>query len=86
MARRLLVQSFLREGKPDKALEAMKPRLDVAQDSDMLALAGEVYVQNGNTAEAAQYFEKAAGLDPKNPRSTAAKSRSRICRRASSAG
>ena len=31
-------------------------------------MAGEVYVQNGNTAEAARYFEKAAALDPKDPR------------------
>jgi len=67
-ARRLLVQSYLREGKPDKALEAIKPLLDITQDSDTLSLAGEVYVQNGNAAEAAQYFEKAAALDPKNPR------------------
>src|SRR6185295_888949 len=36
--------------------------------ADTLAMAGEVYVQNGNAAEAAQYFEKAAALDPKDPR------------------
>lgn len=67
-ARRLLVQSYLREGKPAKALDAMKPLLDAAQqDSDTMALAGEVYVQNGDTTTAAQYFEKAAALDPKSP-------------------
>jgi len=66
-ARRLLVQSYLREGKPAKALDAIKPLLDNTQlDSDTIALAGEVYMQNGDGAAAAQYFEKAAGLDPKN--------------------
>jgi putative PEP-CTERM system TPR-repeat lipoprotein len=65
-ARRLLVQSYLREGKPTKALDAIKPLLQQAKiDSDTLTLAGEVYVQNGDTAAAARYFDQAAKLDPK---------------------
>ena len=39
---------------------------DEKLDSDRLALAGEVYIQNGDAAKAARYFEKAAALDPKN--------------------
>ena len=43
VARSLLVQTYLREGKPAKALEALKPMLaDEKLDSDTLALAGEV--------------------------------------------
>ena len=36
-----------------------------ADNGDVLALAGEVYMQNGYTAEAAKVFAKAAALDPK---------------------
>ena len=67
LARSLLVQTYLRQGKPARALEVLKPMLqDEKLDSDRLALAGEVYIQNGDAATAAQYFEKAAALDPKN--------------------
>lgn len=67
-ARRVLIGTYLRTGQPTKALDALKPLLDrFAQNSDMLALAGEVYVQNGDAAKGAEYFEKAAALDPKNP-------------------
>jgi putative PEP-CTERM system TPR-repeat lipoprotein len=67
IARPLLVQTYLRLGKPAKALEVLKPMLqDEKLDSDKLALAGEVYIQNGDAAAAAQYFEKAAALDPKS--------------------
>ena len=45
----------------------MKPLLDEGDaDSDVLALAGEVYMRNGDMAEAERYFAKAAALDPKN--------------------
>ena len=67
LARSLLVQTYLREGKAAQALEAMKPMLqDKKLDSDRLALAGEVYVQNGDVKTATEYFEKAAALDPKS--------------------
>ena len=67
LARSMLVQTYLREGKPAKAMEALKPMLqDEKLDSDRLALAGEVFIQNGDAEGAAQYFEKAAALDPKN--------------------
>jgi putative PEP-CTERM system TPR-repeat lipoprotein len=67
LARTLLVQTYLRQGKPAQALEVMKPiLLDEKLDSDALALAGEVYMQNGDVVKASGYFEKAAALDPKN--------------------
>jgi putative PEP-CTERM system TPR-repeat lipoprotein len=66
-ARTLLVQTYLRQGKAAQALEVMKPMLlDEKLDSDRLALAGDVYMQNGDVAKASGYFEKSAALDPKN--------------------
>ena len=66
-ARRLLVGTYLRTGQPGKALEALKPVLDkIGNDSALLTLAGEVYMQNGNANEASRYFEKAAMVDPKD--------------------
>ncbi len=68
-ARRLLVGTYLRAGRPDKAMETIRPVLDaIGDNSDWLSLAGEVYIQNGNANEAARYFEKAAALDPKDLR------------------
>ena len=67
LARRLLVQTYLKEGRPAKALDALQPVLQgEQQDADTLAFAGEVYMQNGDAATAARYFEKAAALDPKS--------------------
>ena len=67
LARRLLVDTYLRTGQPDKALQALQPVLgQFNQDPDMLAVAGDVYMQNGNIVEGARYFEQAAALDPKN--------------------
>lgn len=65
MARRVLIASYLRSNQPDKALRAMQPILSKIDDnSNMLALAGEVYMQNGDADKAASYFAKAAALDP----------------------
>ena len=36
------------------------------EDPALLALAGEVYLRNGQPAEAAKYFTKTVALDPKN--------------------
>lgn len=68
LARRLLVSTYLRSGQAAKALEALQPALDdIENDSAMLALAGETYLQNGDAAKSADYFAKAAKLDPGNP-------------------
>jgi putative PEP-CTERM system TPR-repeat lipoprotein len=72
-ARIVLVNTYIRNRQPAKALEALKPLLEEGeQDSDVLALAGEVYMQNGNTKEAEKVFTKASALDPKNMNKRAA--------------
>ena len=67
MARRILIASYLRSGQPAKALSTLQPLLDkIDNDSNMLALAGEVFMQNGDADKADAYFSKAAALDPTN--------------------
>ena len=68
LARMILVNTYLRSRQPTKALDAVKPLLqgDGENNADVLALAGEVYMQNGNTTEAERVFAKAAALDPKD--------------------
>ena len=68
-ARMTLIDTYVRMGQSTKALNVLKPLLDVPEPrSDVLAMAGEVYARNGDAAKAATYFEKAAALDPANPR------------------
>lgn len=67
ITRRVLIASYLRDSQPGKALGILEPVLDkIDKDSNMLALAGQVYLQNGQVDKAGQYFAKAATLDPKN--------------------
>lgn len=67
LARRLLVSSHLRTGQPGKALETLQPLLaNIDQDSALLALAGEAYLQQGDAKKAADYFAKASKLEPEN--------------------
>lgn len=69
LARRILIASYLRSGQPAKALATLRPVLDkIEGNSNMLALAGEVFMQNGDAGKAASYFTKAAALDPDNTR------------------
>jgi putative PEP-CTERM system TPR-repeat lipoprotein len=68
LSRRLLILAYLRQGQPAKALAAIDPILGkIENDANMLALAGDVYLQNGNTARAEEYFSKANKLDPDDP-------------------
>ncbi len=67
LARRILIATYLRSGQPDKALSALEPILDkIDNKSNLLALAGEVFMQNGDAEKAETYFAKAAALDPEN--------------------
>jgi putative PEP-CTERM system TPR-repeat lipoprotein len=67
IARRVLIASYLRDGQPGKAMNVIEPVLDkIDKDSNMLALAGQVFMQNGQVDKAGTYFAKAAALDPKN--------------------
>ncbi len=66
-ARRVLAATYLRERQPAKALDTLKPLLEVGQvDAGLASLAGEVYLQNGNLEEGSRYFEMAAKIDPKS--------------------
>jgi putative PEP-CTERM system TPR-repeat lipoprotein len=57
--------TYLRSGDPGKALEVLKPVLGgIDKDAQMLSLAGQVFMLNGEPAQASEYFAKAAALDP----------------------
>jgi putative PEP-CTERM system TPR-repeat lipoprotein len=65
MPRRALVQTFLRSGQPAKALAALQYFLDrEIADADLLSLAGEVYLQNGDVKKAEVYFRQASDKSP----------------------
>lgn len=67
LARRLLITTYLRSGQPTKALEILKPVLDKIDNSPaMLALAGEVYIQQGDYRKAEDFYTRATKLDPKD--------------------
>ncbi|WP_114971796.1 XrtA/PEP-CTERM system TPR-repeat protein PrsT [Rhodoferax ferrireducens] len=69
LARRLLVVTYLRSGQPAKALATLLPGLNRKNiDPGLLAVAGEVYLQNGDVKSAEQYFAKAAQQNPKDGR------------------
>lgn len=66
-ARRFLSLTYLRMNDARKALATLQPVLDkIANSPDMLGLAGEVYLQNGDNQKAEEYFKKALALDPKD--------------------
>jgi len=67
VARRILITTYLSSNQPARALTTLQPILaKIDGDSNMLALAGEVFMQNGDTEKAADYFNKASALDPEN--------------------
>ena len=72
-ARRLLVSTYLRSGQADKALVTLQPLLKEANvDAAVNAIAGEVYLQNGDLKNAEEYFAKASKQNPQNARSRTA--------------
>lgn len=67
LARRLLVSSHIKSGQAAKAIAALQPILgQFDNDSALLTLAGEAYLQNGDPNKAAEYFAKASKLEPEN--------------------
>lgn len=67
LARRMLILTHLRGGQTDKALSLLEPVLgQIEKNPDMLALAGQAYLQHGDTRKAESYFAKAAALAPKD--------------------
>lgn len=68
MARRLLAQTYLRSGQPDKALGVLGPHLSAANPRPAdLSLAGEAWLQKGDRVKAEGLFKRAmageAGAD-----------------------
>jgi putative PEP-CTERM system TPR-repeat lipoprotein len=70
MARRMLMATYLRTGQPDKALTLLPTGADGAaqQDSEMLSLAGQAYLQKNEPRKAEQLLANASQLDPQNSR------------------
>jgi putative PEP-CTERM system TPR-repeat lipoprotein len=65
-ARKMLAQALLKSAQPDDAVAALAPALkEPSQDPQLLALAGESYMQARNYGKATDYFEKASALAPK---------------------
>lgn len=65
-AKRLLAATHLRMGKTELALTELGELLKVSQDPNIVALAGEAYLANGDVASAARHYEQAKSLAPKN--------------------
>ena len=69
LPRRVLMQTYMRAGKPQKALPLVQYLTDKEDlDSDMLSTAGEVLLQNGDVKSAEAYFAKAASSTPNDAR------------------
>ncbi|MCY7305049.1 MAG: PEP-CTERM system TPR-repeat protein PrsT [Rhodoferax sp.] len=65
--RRLLASTYLRSGQSAKALATLQPALKGDNlDPATNAIAGEVYLQNGDTKKAEDYFNRAVTQNPKN--------------------
>ena len=69
LARRLLIMTYLRSGQPAKALATLNQGISKGvKDPEIDSIAGEVYLQNGDTKKAEEYFAKAAKSAPKDAR------------------
>ncbi len=77
--RRVLILSYLRSGQPDKASAVLQPMLQGQNTPAVwLELAGETYMQSGEASTAAEYFAKAAKIDPRNTRTQTALAMARM--------
>ena len=71
--RRVMTLSYLRSRQPVKALATLQPVLHGDDTSPpWLALAGQVYMQNGDVQLAEEFFARAAKVDPRNARNRTA--------------
>lgn len=65
LARRLLGETYIRMGQPDKALATLRPTLEAGQpDAETLALAGEAHLQLGDPRKAEALLAAAVKLKP----------------------
>ena len=68
-ARHLLAQTYLRSSQPNKVIEVLQPVLDgKAVDGTTLSLAGEAWVQLGETKKSDAAFQAAAKIAPNDAR------------------
>ena len=65
-ARQLLVRTYLGSNQPAKALESLQPLLasDARADPQLLLLAGETYLANGEPKQASVYYSAATDSKP----------------------
>jgi cellulose synthase operon protein C len=69
LSRRLLVSTYLRSNKPDKALAALHPGQTRDEiPPELYSVAGEVFLQMGDVKSAEEFYAKASKLDPMDPR------------------
>lgn len=65
--RKLLAATFLKESKPQQALETLGPLKDAStNDTNLLVLIAQAYYQKGDAAKAKRYFEIAAKKNPES--------------------
>ena len=68
MARKMLIANYLRTGQTPKAISTLQPVLDkIEKDPAFLSLAGDAYLQSGDSKKAEEFYAKASKLDPDNP-------------------
>lgn len=64
LARRLLAETYLKSGQPDRALSTLGPLLAGAADAEVLAVSAQAYLQKGQLAEAEAAFRSALQITP----------------------
>ncbi len=66
-ARKLLASVLLKNRQTQRAIDVLTPALkSTQQDPQLLALAGESYMQAKDFAKATEYFEKASNIAPES--------------------
>lgn len=66
-ARKLFASALLKNERPQQAIDVLAPVLrDTQHDPQLLALAGEAYMQARDFPKATEYFEKASNISPSN--------------------
>jgi cellulose synthase operon protein C len=63
---RLLATTYLRQNRPGKAVDILQPLLQEAgpKDANLMMLAGEAYLANGDVRRAAEFFEASKSAGP----------------------